>query len=56
MYFFFYVAVVKYPNPLTNDLKDGSYLAFSIYIAMHLTAIYFFLTSGNNPGWADEHD
>ena len=48
-YSLFYISVIKYPNPL----RDGSLTWQLIYSAMHLTAIYLFLTAADNPGWAE---
>jgi hypothetical protein len=38
-----------YPNPL----RDGSNLWKVIYTLMHLTTIYYFLTTADNPGYAE---
>ena len=54
-YFFYYYCAFKYPSELSKGLKDGSYISFSITIVTHLVAIHLFLTTGDDPGWADEH-
>lgn len=48
-YSLFYVSVIKYPNPL----RDGSFIWQLTYTLMHLTAIYLFLTTADNPGFVD---
>ena len=34
---------------------SGAYISFGFDVIMHVTAIYLFLTTGDDPGWADEH-
>mmetsp|Transcript_39348 Transcript_39348/g.60149 ORF Transcript_39348/g.60149 Transcript_39348/m.60149 type:complete len:81 (+) Transcript_39348:77-319(+) len=52
MYFFFYLAIYKYPNPLSSDWEEGSIFVF-IYAATHIYTMYLFLTCGDNPGFVE---
>lgn len=51
----FYYCSFKYPSQLSKALDNGGYGYFFYYIGVHIAAIYFFLTAGADPGWADEH-
>ena len=55
-YFFlygcFYLSVILYPNKIRDSIFTNG-LYFGYFAVIHLLAIYFFLTSGNNPGYLD---
>lgn len=55
MYALFYYCAFKYPSQLSKALKAGDWGYFFYVIGTHIGAIYFFLTTGDDPGWADEH-
>ena len=54
-YALYYYCSFKYPSQLSKAWKAGGYGYFCYAVGTHLAAIYFFLTTGRNPGWADEH-
>ena len=50
-YFGFYFTVYFYPSSLSDYVKNGNWIWLGSYVVLHVSAIYFFLTSGSNPGW-----
>ena len=55
IYGLYYFCAFYYPSQLSKALRDGDYFYFIYIIAVHLGAVFFFMTAGNDPGWADEH-
>ena len=51
-YGLFYCSVFLYPSPLSK----GSWTWRIIYTLMHLTTIWLFLTTADNPGYALPED
>ena len=39
-----------------NDFSLGGLIWFIYYVGIHALAIHYFLTAGNNPGFAKESD
>jgi membrane-bound acyltransferase YfiQ involved in biofilm formation len=58
MYALFYLSLGKYPNKFAESLTSiGSrYLYITIYITLHASSIYLFLTAAKNPGYVSEVD
>ena len=55
MYAGYYVCAFRYNSQLAKALWNGDYAYVVFVIVTHIFTIYFFLTAGSNPGWADEH-
>jgi hypothetical protein len=51
MYSGFYYTVFCYDNSLTLYWRNNEYFTLVFYICLHAAAIYYFLTTGNNPGF-----
>ena len=51
MYFAFYYTVLLYDNALTLNWRQQEYFWLILYMSVHIGAIYFFLTAGQNPGY-----
>ena len=61
MYGLFYISLLMYKNPMRDILffqRDAFHFSDVLYViyyfGTHGLAIYFFLTAGGNPGFADE--
>lgn len=56
LYTFFYISAYMYQNTLTDYFKQKEYLSIVLYFMLHAFTIYLFLTTGDNPGWADQNE
>ena len=55
MYACYYYSAFKYASKYSKSITEGDYIYLTYSLGTHLLAIYFFLTTGSDPGWADEH-
>jgi len=54
MYAGFYWSVCLYPNALWLDYEQGEWFWLALYITLHSASIWYFLTSGSNPGFVEQ--
>ena len=53
VYAFFYLSMIKYPNSLSQSMQDRDYVWVFFYLILHATAIFYFVTSGHDPGYVE---
>lgn len=51
MYAGFYTSSILYPNTLSEYVSHSHFFWLALYFAVHGSAMYYFVTAANNPGY-----